>query len=293
MSDIKWFINNWDYFYFKDAPAHLSGVSLDKSEITLTAVWQTEQLTATIIPANPVETVSLNWSSSDTSIATVDNTWLVTCVTPWECTITVTTTPWSYTASCSVISGWLPWDNTIAYFPFENDILDVTWNVTLSWTMVKDWLWYKPTASTNWTLPSECDRLSAWMKINTYPTSWNVAINVDNLSMWYYSRHNEARLNRYIYVFTSSSFAMLWKLFSPNTWEWHHIWVWWNGTKSICSIDWVVYDLWSTKWYNFGSNFGLAAADIDYGDVILETVCWDSTQIEDYYNQTKSKYWIS
>lgn len=108
MSNIKRFIMDGDYYYFKQMPKHLSGVSLDKSKISLTTIWQTEQLTATTIPVNPVETVSLNRSSSDTSIATVDNIWLVTCVNPWKCTITVTTTPWSYTASCGVTKARLP-----------------------------------------------------------------------------------------------------------------------------------------------------------------------------------------
>lgn len=64
-------MNNWDYYYFGDAPQHLSWVTLDKSSITLTTPWQTEYLSATIIPEDPVEDVTLNWSSSDTSIATV------------------------------------------------------------------------------------------------------------------------------------------------------------------------------------------------------------------------------
>lgn len=64
-------MNNWDYYYFGDAPQHLSWVTLDKSSITLTTPWQTEYLNATIIPEDPVEDVTLNWSSSDTSIATV------------------------------------------------------------------------------------------------------------------------------------------------------------------------------------------------------------------------------
>ena len=100
LPQIKRFINNWNYYYFGDAPIHISWLALDKSSIALTTVWQTEQLTATITPEWAVETKVL-WSSSDTSIATVDNTWLVTCITPWECTITATCG--GYSATCSVI----------------------------------------------------------------------------------------------------------------------------------------------------------------------------------------------
>ncbi len=97
---LKWFIKNWNYYYFGDAPIHISWLALNKSSISLTTVWQTEQLTATISPQWAVET-KVVWSSSDESIATVSQTWLVTCVTPWDATITATCG--GYSASCSVI----------------------------------------------------------------------------------------------------------------------------------------------------------------------------------------------
>lgn len=76
-----------------------TSISLDKSYISLATVWQTEQLTATVLPADARQTV--NWTSSNTSIATVDSTWLVTCVTPWDATITATTVN-GLTATCTV-----------------------------------------------------------------------------------------------------------------------------------------------------------------------------------------------
>ena len=54
-------------------PVRVTGVTLDKSSITLTTVGQTEQLTATISPANAEDT-AVTWSSSDTNIATVSTT---------------------------------------------------------------------------------------------------------------------------------------------------------------------------------------------------------------------------
>ena len=76
---------------------------LDITEIALTEVGQTQQLTATIVPADAVERKDLVWSSSDESVATVSDTGLVTCVSLGECTITVTTVVGGYTASCNVI----------------------------------------------------------------------------------------------------------------------------------------------------------------------------------------------
>lgn len=109
MSDLKRFINNWDYYYFwENIPVHISGISLNKSSISLTSVWQTYQLTATITPTWYVESGAINWSSSNTSIATVSNTWLVTCVTPWTCTITATTVFGGYSDTCEVLNARLP-----------------------------------------------------------------------------------------------------------------------------------------------------------------------------------------
>lgn len=82
-----------------------TSIVLDKSSINLVTVWQTEQLTATIKPVVCDKTVT--WSSNDTTVATVDQTWLVTCVTPWNCTITATTVN-GLTASCSVGQTRLP-----------------------------------------------------------------------------------------------------------------------------------------------------------------------------------------
>lgn len=87
-------------------PVRVTWVSLNKDNITLSSVWDTEQLVATITPANAEDT-AVTWSSSDTSIATVSNTGLVTCVSPWDATITVTTHDGWYTASCTVEPA--PW----------------------------------------------------------------------------------------------------------------------------------------------------------------------------------------
>jgi hypothetical protein len=81
----------------------VTSLTLNKNSITLTTVWQTEQITATTVPA----WATVNWSSSDTTVATVSTTWLVTCVTPWECTITATTVN-GLTATCGVKQSRLP-----------------------------------------------------------------------------------------------------------------------------------------------------------------------------------------
>ena len=96
-----------------------TSIVLDKISITLTTVWQTEQLTATIEPT--VSDKTITWTTSDSTIATVSTTGLVTCVTPWTCTIIATTVN-GLTASCGVDDNqwWQPWVNTIAYYPLTS-----------------------------------------------------------------------------------------------------------------------------------------------------------------------------
>lgn len=79
-----------------------TAISLNKTTAVLT-LGNTLQLTATILPINAANK-TVNWTSSDSSIATVDNNGLVTAVATGTATITATTTDGSnLSASCEVI----------------------------------------------------------------------------------------------------------------------------------------------------------------------------------------------
>lgn len=78
----------------------VTGVTLNKTE-TKIFVADSEQLTATVLPANANQTVT--WSSSDPEVATVDNTGLVTATGRGTATITATTTDGTnLSATCRV-----------------------------------------------------------------------------------------------------------------------------------------------------------------------------------------------
>ena len=79
----------------------VTGVSLNKSETTLT-VGGTAQLTATVTPTNATNQ-NVTWESSNSSVATVDESGKVTAVAPGEATITVTTADGNHAATCAVI----------------------------------------------------------------------------------------------------------------------------------------------------------------------------------------------
>ena len=81
-------------------PVYVTGVTLNKTTISIVA-GQTEQLTATVQPANADDT-SVSWSSSDTNVATVDQNGNISALAEGQATITVTTTDGSKTATCTV-----------------------------------------------------------------------------------------------------------------------------------------------------------------------------------------------
>ncbi len=136
----------WVYLYPNNTETELknayigipnpTSIVLDKSSISLTTIWQTEQLTATIEPT--VSDKTITWSSDDTTIATVSTTGLVTCVTPWTCTITATTVN-GLTASCSVTQSLVVSDG---YYDMITDSFYSDSNHTNLITPI-EWAYYK------------------------------------------------------------------------------------------------------------------------------------------------------
>ena len=83
-----------------DQTVAVTGVSLNKTSLTLNK-GKTEQLTATVSPSNATDK-SVTWSSSNTSVATVSSSGLVTGVAPGSAVITVTTNDGVKKATCNV-----------------------------------------------------------------------------------------------------------------------------------------------------------------------------------------------
>ena len=77
-----------------------TGVAVSPASLTL-SVGNTQQLTATVAPSNATNK-SVTWSSSNTSVATVSSTGLVTAVVPGNAVITTTTQDGNFTSSSSV-----------------------------------------------------------------------------------------------------------------------------------------------------------------------------------------------
>lgn len=86
----------------------VTGVSLNKTTTSLN-VNETETLVATITPENATNK-NVTWTSSDETIATVDNAGLVKMIKDGKATITVKTEDGDFTATCEV-TGIIPVEN--------------------------------------------------------------------------------------------------------------------------------------------------------------------------------------
>ena len=90
--------NGQDYYDdLYDALYAITAISLNTNSISLQSIGATSQLTATTTPAGG----NVTWSSSNTSVATVSSTGLVTSVAYGSATITATAG--SVSATCSVV----------------------------------------------------------------------------------------------------------------------------------------------------------------------------------------------
>ena len=78
----------------------VTGVSVSPTSSSL-QVGQTQQLTATVSPSNATNN-GVSWSSSNTGVATVNSSGLVSGVSAGNATITVRTDDGGYTATCNV-----------------------------------------------------------------------------------------------------------------------------------------------------------------------------------------------
>lgn len=291
-------------------------ITLDKSSINLTTVWQTEQLTATIEPT--ISDHSVTWSSDDTTVATVNTSWLVTCVNPWSCTITATTAN-GLTATCGVTdqSWWQPWANTLVYMPLDWDVVDYsgnnnngTWIWTASYQDVYSW------SSKKWAYFSD----NSAIDLTALPVSWNTAFthscwvktNADWVAFMHHFWRDTYGRRSVLCMFyivdkrphqdTYWTDYILWNATTSSLWEtWINIIYTYNSWNNVLYINWQQYGTasWNLNiqtWYNKFIWRSLSGASYTWymlAESIIEDVVWTGQEALDYYNLTKGDFWIS
>jgi len=111
------------------ATVPVSGVALSPTQLTLTE-GETATLTATVAPENATDK-TVTWSSSNTSVATVSSSGLVTAKSAGSARITVTTNDGSKTATCDVtvvvpVSGVSLDQTSLTMIPGDTQTLTAT-----------------------------------------------------------------------------------------------------------------------------------------------------------------------
>lgn len=203
---------------------------------------------------------------------------------------------------------WLPWENTLVYAPFKNDLLDHSWNgisltakgtptlstysgvncaylwqltalytasLTLSEYTMSVWV------SQQWGIGSEYIILAQWKHANT----WNW------VRWWLYQNKFTASI---VFVGYSTQYTVnySWWHLVTFTRSWSSFKMYWDGEykwtyninytmENIFQInDWYDFDNTSNQWKGYYSNW------------IVENKVRTAEEISNYYNSTKSNYWL-
>ncbi len=218
---------------------------------------------------------------------------------------------------------WTPWSNTVAYYKFDWNMNDSSWNnrnlSVAQWTFtywtLSQWAKYIQTNFNSYSsqissfpLNSNSATISFWMSFvnwtawnwNTSSTYWATVFDLmwsnglirPCLSWWY----NDGYLTYWFcYLDVTNHYV-------PSVSESWHLYTivlnWW--TASIY-MDWVLWKTWTypvNNWYSFRLN----TVDWDstqrrqyssrdkLSELIFENKQWTAQEVQDYYNKTKSNY---
>lgn len=210
---------------------------------------------------------------------------------------------------------WQPWANTIAYYPLVTNANDTTSNhndmtADALITFSSDWA-YLPSGTGNsfeWLLePNTVSIPSTWTYTILWwqKTLWVVSGDARWLDLQYSSWSNNRLFTAWNtngnYNFHNTSGGVLTATENANTRYLNAItinnWVveaYVNGTKLTGSLTLntsVSYSF--LRWWQEGSLWANRALHWYLKDIIIEDKCWTVQEVSDYFNQTKSLYWIS
>ena len=208
---------------------------------------------------------------------------------------------------------YTPTSDTVYYFPFTSNADDYSGNwYTLSntWTATTIWRNFTATVDTSpagSTISNPAFRM-AWVKVNNV---WYESRKVNSMGMnvsdWlaihfmngWVGSSQPIQIN-FDYVNWSSYSSSSWQPWIT-TWNWYCIAFQNEWTDTVAYCNWVrhVMASWKTGYYwwapSYLSRESSASSwfSVDLSEIIMESATWTSTKVIDYFNATKSKYWVS
>lgn len=197
---------------------------------------------------------------------------------------------------------WAPWSDIISYFPFKNDILDEKWNnviISPYSTPLKQSIGYQ----FEWQcyISTKCNFSCCRVKIDlnsSQDSNIQTAI-LDNIwwLSYYFKSDGTNNQSFIIYPWSTTSGSIRQKV-STSQWVWYHMWVGYGNWIAYYYFNWQRYQLYQWSVTDFwGAGFFTAFNWHKSKATISDWILWNSArsqeQYTDYYNQTKSLYWIS
>ena len=187
---------------------------------------------------------------------------------------------------------WHPWANTLAYYPFSSDAIDVIWNTSLSvsWTQETLGRSFSSSVMIN-TFPSTSVKTSSvWFKVDTLSVTGNVQIFILRTQPWCYMvKDSQYRWAFYMYKNRNYYAPAPW-----TQWQRTNLVITVANNYLVCYKDGVQYTLGNGTLqdaYNQLINITWTCNFV-MSDLIFENAAWTQQEVLDYYNLTKWKYWL-
>lgn len=229
-----------------------------------------------------------------------------------------------------VETPFTPWVNTVAYYPLEKDWNDYSWNwhnLTWSWTPTyttswgtkqvanlwgnKVWkianlsgtytnytfnVWCKPTNTNTWQEIFDNYKESSWVTPSDNVYFWFNS-SEDSKTDFFYQYRPNGWTNTYqrVYWPTNRTANTRYNVALTSTSGWIKIYVNWTQMVSNSTTGSIVLDSgYNTLWGRYAT---VAGSYLNYfsgylSEFIFENNTWTAQEIVDYYNQTKSNYWL-
>lgn len=214
---------------------------------------------------------------------------------------------------------WQPWTNTIAYYPLNWDINDYSWNNrnlsvtfgTVSYTTLSSWIqvfsprWTSITSWWTWLSYSDSVWNFTWdFTVNFYvrllqPYNNYMSFVTNRDASWYRWMNSINQSNNFF--FHGQPQYLSWWTMDTNVW--HNIcctvisgvyYIYVDSTlKKSGSYSYWTWTPWTLNigyWFKNIFSQWEEPCNWDISAVIIENAWWASTEVSDYYNQTKSNY---